>query len=350
MVCPLLKEYFLPERTDKMKSRILGKDLSVSALGLGCMGMTHAYSPSADHSGSIATLHRAVELGVTFFDTAEVYGPYDNEILVGKALQPYRDQVVIATKFGFKIDTSKSAGQMMVGTDSRPENVRAVAEASLKRLGVDVIDLFYQHRVDPNVPIEETVGAMADLVKQGKVKYLGLSEASADTIRKAHAEHPITALQSEYSLWTRDVEENGVLDTCRELGIGFVPFSPLGRGVLTGALKRLDGLSDNDFRRSLPRFQAENFDANLALVTLLEEMAAQKGVTAGQLALAWVLAQGDFIVPIPGTTKIANLEKNVASADVVLNKEEVKDLGDMLSPAKVAGGRYPQQLASMASR
>lgn len=345
-----IKEYFLPERTDKMKSRILGKDLSVSALGLGCMGMTHAYSPSVDQTGAIATLHRAVELGVTFFDTAEVYGPYDNEILVGKGLKPYRDEVVIATKFGFKIDTSKPVGQMMVGTDSRPENVHAVAEASLKRLGVDVIDLFYQHRVDPDVPIEDTVGAMADLVRQGKVKHLGLSEASAETIRKAHAVHPITALQSEYSLWTRDVEENGVLETCRELGIGFVPFSPLGRGVLTGALKKLDGLSDNDFRRSLPRFQAENFDANLALVALLEDMATKKGVTAGQLALAWVLAQGDFIVPIPGTTKIGNLEKNIAATDVILTQEEVKTLGDMLSPAKVAGGRYPEQLASMASR
>lgn len=333
-----------------MQTRILGDNLSVSALGLGCMGMTHAYSPTGDESSAIATLHRAVELGVTFFDTAEVYGPYNNETLVGKGLKPYRDQVTIATKFGFKIDTSKPAGQMMVGTDSTPENVRAVAEASLKRLGVDVIDLFYQHRVDPNVPIEDTVGAMADLVKEGKVKHLGLSEANAATIRKAHSVHPITALQSEYSLWTRDVEENGVLDTCRELGIGFVPFSPLGRGMLTGALKKLDGLSDDDFRRSLPRFQAENFDANLALVTLLEDMAAQKGVTAGQLALAWVMAQGDFIVPIPGTTKTANLEKNVAAADVVLTSEEIARLGDMLSPAKVAGGRYPEQLSKMANR
>lgn len=333
-----------------MQKRTLGNNLSVSALGLGCMGMTHAYSPTGDESSAIATLHRAVELGVTFFDTAEVYGPYNNEILVGKGLKPYRDNVVIATKFGFKIDTSKPAGQMMVGTDSRPENVRAVAEASLKRLGVDVIDLFYQHRVDPNVPIEDTVGAMADLVKEGKVKHLGLSEASAETLRKAHSVHPIAAIQSEYSLWTRDVEENGVLDTCRELGIGFVPFSPLGRGVLTGALKKLDGLSDNDFRRSLPRFQAENFDANLALVSLLEDMAAEKGVTAGQLALAWVMAQGDFIVPIPGTTKIANLETNVAAANITLSEDEIQKLGDLLSPSKVAGGRYPEQLSRMTSR
>ncbi|MBD8686138.1 MULTISPECIES: aldo/keto reductase [unclassified Rhizobium] len=333
-----------------MQNRILGKDLTVSALGLGCMGMSHAYSPSADESASIATLHRAVELGVTFFDTAEVYGPHTNEVLVGKGLKPLRDKVTIATKFGFKIDTSKSGRQMMEGTDSTPKNVHAVADASLKRLGVDVIDLFYQHRVDPNVPIEDTVGAMAELVQAGKVRYLGLSEANAGTIRKAHATHPITALQSEYSLWTRDVETNGVLDTCRELGIGFVPFSPLGRGALTGALKKLDGLSDTDFRRSLPRFQAENFDANLALVTLLEDMAAEKSVTAAQLALAWVLAQGDFIVPIPGTTKIANLETNVAAANIVLSADDAAKLGDLLSPTKVAGRRYPEQMAAMANR
>ncbi|WP_296066092.1 aldo/keto reductase [uncultured Agrobacterium sp.] len=333
-----------------MRSRTLGNDLTVSALGLGCMGMTHAYSPTGDENSAIATLHRAVDLGVTFFDTAEVYGPYTNEILVGKGLKPYRDKVVIATKFGFKIDGSKPAGQMMVGTDGRPENVRAVAEASLKRLDVDAIDLFYQHRVDPDVPIEETVGAMAELVKQGKVKHLGLSEASAETLRKAHATHPIAAIQSEYSLWTRDPEENGVLDTCRELGIGFVPFSPLGRGALTGALKSLDGLAADDFRRGLPRFQGENFDANLALVKLLEDMAAEKGVTAGQLALAWVLAQGDFIVPIPGTTKIANLEKNVAAADVSLTRQEVENLGSLLAPSKVAGKRYPERMSQMANR
>jgi pyridoxine 4-dehydrogenase len=337
-------------KDEQMKSRTLGDNLTVSALGLGCMGMTHAYSPTGDESSAIATLHRAVDLGVTFFDTAEVYGPYTNEILLGKGLKPYRDMVVIATKFGFKIDGSKPAGQMMVGTDGRPENVRAVAEASLKRLDVDAIDLFYQHRVDPDVPIEETVGAMAELVKQGKVKHLGLSEASAETLRKAHATHPIAAIQSEYSLWTRDPEDNGVLDTCRELGIGVVPFSPLGRGALTGALKSLDGLAADDFRRGLPRFQGENFDANLALVRLLEDMAAEKGVTAGQLALAWVLAQGDFIVPIPGTTKIANLEKNVAAADVSLTPEEVESLGALLAPSKVAGERYPERMSQMANR
>ena len=333
-----------------MKTRQLGQNLSVSALGLGCMGMSHAYGPLADETGSIATLHRAVELGVTFFDTAEVYGPYKNEVLVGKALKPFRDKIVIATKFGFKIDPAKSSTDMITGTDSTPENVKAVAEASLKRLGIDVIDLYYQHRVDPNVPIEETVGAMADLVREGKVKAIGLSEASADTIRKAHAVHPIAAVQSEYSLWTRDPEENGVLETCRELGIGFVPFSPLGRGVLTGALKKLDGLASDDFRRSLPRFQDENFDANLALVTLLEDMAAEKGITPAQLALAWVLAQGDFIVPIPGTTKIPNLEKNIAAADVVLTSDEASKLGELLSPAKVAGGRYPETMSKMANR
>ncbi|WCK02217.1 aldo/keto reductase [Agrobacterium tumefaciens] len=333
-----------------MKHRILGKDLSVSALGLGCMGMSDAYGPSKDESGAIATLHRAVELGVTFFDTAEVYGPFKNEILVGKALKPYRDQVTIATKFGFRIDQSKPLAETVQGVDGSPANVRAVAEASLKRLGVDVIDLYYQHRVDPDVAIEETVGAMADLVREGKVKALGLSEASAATLRRAHAVHPIAAIQSEYSLWTRDPEENGVLETCRELSIGFVPFSPLGRGALTGALKTLDGLASDDFRRSLPRFQGENFDTNLALIKLLEDMAVEKGVTAGQLALAWVMAQGDFIVPIPGTTKIANLEKNVAAADISLTTDEVASLGALLSPAKVAGERYTEQMMRLANR
>ncbi|GLR50193.1 aldo/keto reductase [Shinella yambaruensis] len=332
-----------------MKHRQLGI-LDVSALGLGCMGMSHAYGPSSDETAAIDTLHRAVDLGITLFDTAEVYGPYRNEILLGKALKPVRDKVVIATKFGFRIDPAKPSAEMITGTDSRPENVRAVAEASLKRLGIEVIDLYYQHRVDPDVPIEETVGAMAELVRAGKVKALGLSEAGSETIRKAHAVHPIAAMQSEYSLWTRDVEENGVLETCRTLGIGFVPFSPLGRGVLTGALKKLDGLADDDFRRSLPRFAAENFDANLALVALLEEMAAEKGVAPAQLALAWVLAQGDFIVPIPGASKVPHLEQNAAAAAIVLTPEEAARLGDLLSPVKVAGGRYPQRMASMANR
>ncbi|RYC09821.1 aldo/keto reductase [Ciceribacter ferrooxidans] len=332
-----------------MKTRKLGS-LSVSALGLGCMGMSHAYGPSADESAAIATLHRAIELGVTLFDTAEIYGPYKNEVLVGKALRPYRDHVVIATKFGFRIDPAKPSDQMITGTDGRPENVRAVAEASLKRLGTDVIDLYYQHRVDPDVPIEDTVGAMADLVRQGKVKALGLSEASAATIRRAHAVHPIAAVQSEYSLWTRDPEQNGVLDTCRELGIGFVPFSPLGRGVLTGALKKLDGLASDDLRRTLPRFQAENFDANLSLVRLLEQMAEEKGVTPAQLSLAWVVAQDDFIVPIPGASKIPHLEQNVAAADVPLSEQDVAALGELLAPAKVAGARYSEKMTKMSGR
>ncbi|MCX8996181.1 aldo/keto reductase [Rhizobiaceae bacterium BDR2-2] len=333
-----------------MNTRHLGSDLTVSALGLGCMGMSHAYGPSSDESTAIATLHRAVDLGITLFDTAEVYGPYRNEILVGKALKPVRDKVVIATKFGFRIDPDKPAAEMITGTDGRPENAKAVADASLKRLDTDVIDLYYQHRVDPAVPIEDTVGAMAELVREGKVKALGLSEASAETIRRAHAIHPIAAVQSEYSLWSRDPEENGVLETCRDLGIGFVPYSPLGRGALTGALKSTDTLTADDFRRSLPRFQPENFDANLALVALLEEMAREKGVAPAQLALAWVLAQGDFIVPIPGASKVPHLEQNAAAADIVLSAAEVEKLGALLAPAKVAGGRLNTRMAGMSNR
>ena len=302
------------------------------------MGMSHAYG-GQDEADAIRTLHRAVDLGVTLFDTAEVYGPFENEILVGKALRPYRDQVVIATKFGFRIDAAKTGVEAMTGVDGRPEHVREVAEASLKRLGVEAIDLFYQHRVDPQVPIEETVGAMADLVRQGKVRALGLSEAGADIIRRAHAVHPISALQSEYSLWTRD-PEGEILDTCRELGIGFVPFSPLGRGFLTGKIQKPDDFSEGDFRRSLPRFSPENMAANASLVKLLEEMAADKGVTAAQLALAWVLNQADFIVPIPGARRIAHLEQNVAAAGIALTAQELKTLGDMLAPEKFAGKRY----------
>ncbi len=324
-----------------MKTRKLGKDLTVSAIGLGCMGMSHAYG-GQDEQESIRTLHRAVEIGVNFFDTAEVYGPFVNEELVGKALKPYRDRVVIATKFGFRIDAAKSQTGAMIGLDSRPEHVREVAEASLKRLGIDVIDLFYQHRVDPEVPIEDTVGAMADLVKEGKVRALGLSEAGAETIRRAHAVHPISALQSEYSLWTRD-PEGEILDTCRELGIGFVPFSPLGRGFLTGKITSTTQMAEGDMRRNLPRFEAENMEANLALVKLVEEMASEKGVTAAQLALAWVLAKGDFIVPIPGARKIPNLEQNAAAADVVLSAEDVAKLDAMLSPDKISGARYSAQ-------
>ncbi|MBX5205112.1 aldo/keto reductase [Rhizobium sp. NZLR1] len=328
-----------------MKTRKLGNDLTVSAVGLGCMGMSFAYGAS-DEAESIRTLHRAIDLGVTFFDTAEVYGPFTNEVLLGKALKPFRDRAVIATKFGFKIDTSQAGTAAITGVDSRPEHVRAVAEASLKRLGIETIDLFYQHRVDPNVPIEDTVGVMAELVKEGKVRALGLSEAGSATIRRAHAVHPIAALQSEYSLWTRDPEED-VLATCRELGIGFVPYSPLGRGFLTGAIRKVDDLAADDFRRQVPRFQAENFDANAALVATLERLAADKGVTAAQLALAWVLSQGDNIVPIPGARKLHHLEQNAVAADIVLSAAELEELGHAIPVGKVAGKRYSDASLAM---
>ncbi|MBY5331006.1 aldo/keto reductase [Rhizobium leguminosarum] len=328
-----------------MKTRKLGNDLTVSAVGLGCMGMSFAYGAS-DDAESIRTLHRAIDLGVTFFDTAEVYGPFTNEVLLGKALKPFRDRVAIATKFGFKIDASKPGTAAITGVDSRPEHVRAVAEASLKRLGIETIDLFYQHRVDPNVPIEETVGAMAELVKEGKVRALGLSEAGSATIRRAHAVHPIAALQSEYSLWTRDPEEE-VLATCRELGIGFVPYSPLGRGFLTGSIRKVEDLAADDFRRQVPRFQAENFDANAALVATLERLAAEKGVTAAQLALAWVLSQGDDIVPIPGARKLHHLEQNAAAADIVLSPAELARLEEVIPAGQVAGKRYSDASLAM---
>lgn len=331
-----------------MKTRKLGPDLTVSAVGLGCMGMSHAYG-GQDERESIRTIHRAVELGVTFFDTAEVYGPFQNETLIGKALQPYRGKVSIATKFGFQIDPSKTGTDAMIGVNSRPEHVREVAEASLKRLGVEAIDLFYQHRIDPEVPIEDTVGAMADLVREGKVRALGLSEATAANIRRAHAVYPISALQSEYSLWTRD-PEGEILETCRELGIGFVPFSPLGRGFLTGKFQNVENLSHDDFRRTLPRFSTENIAANASLVNLLEGMAADKGVTAAQLALAWVIHRADFIVPIPGARKIEHLEQNVAAADIHLTPAEVESLGDLLAPEKFAGTRYGNAGAWVANK
>lgn len=321
-----------------MPTRELGPDLTVSAVGLGCMGMSHAYG-GQDEKDAIRTLHRAVDLGVTFFDTAEAYGPFANEILVGKGLKPFRNRVVIATKFGFRLDPAGNGAGAMNGLDSRPEHVRAVAEASLRRLGVDVIDLLYQHRLDPEVPIEDTVGAMADLVREGKVRALGLSEVGTDTLRRAHAVHPIAALQSEYSLWTRN-PEGEILDACRALGIGFVPFSPLGRGFLTGAIRKPEDFGADDFRHKIPRFSAENMAANAALVKILEGMAAQKGVTAAQLALAWVLHRGDFIVPIPGARRIEHLEQNVAAARIALSAEEMEALGDLLAPEKFAGERY----------
>lgn len=324
-----------------MQTRKLGTDLEVFPVGLGCMAMSFAYGgqPEAE---AIATLRRAVEIGVTFFDTAEVYGPYDNEILIGKALKPFRDKVAIATKFGFKISEEGSGIDRMVGLDSRPEHVKAVAEASLKRLDTDVIDLYYQHRVDPNVPIEDTVGAMAELVREGKVRALGLSEASAATIRRAHAVHPIAAVQSEYSLWSRDPEQE-VLAVCRELGIGFVPYSPLGRGLLTGAISKPDVLDADDWRHTLPRFQADAMAANNALLAMLDKTAAERSVTPAQLALAWVMHQGDFIVPIPGARKIRHLEQNTAAAGIELSAAEVAAIGDALSPDKVVGNRYAKE-------
>ncbi|MFS2153760.1 aldo/keto reductase [Rhizobium sp. Rhizsp42] len=328
-----------------MKTRTLGQDLEVSAVGLGCMGMSFAYGAS-DENESIRTLHRAVDLGITFFDTAEMYGPYTNEQLLGRALKPVRDRVVIATKFGFKFDPSKSGAAALTGVDSRPENVKRVAEASLKRLGTDVIDLYYQHRVDPNVPIEETVGAMAELVREGKVRALGLSEAGSATIRRAHAVHPIAAVQSEYSLWSRDPEHD-VLATCRDLGIGFVPYSPLGRGFLTGAIRKPEDLGADDFRSQLPRFQADNFDANAALVAKLEALAKDKGVTTAQLALAWVLHQGEDIVPIPGARKVNHLEQNAAAADITLSARELAELSAIMPLDEIAGKRYSEASLAM---
>jgi aryl-alcohol dehydrogenase-like predicted oxidoreductase len=331
-----------------MKTRKLGNELTVSAIGLGCMGMSFAYG-EADEGDSIRTLHRAIDLGVTLFDTAEVYGPYENEKLLGRALKDRRDQVVIATKFGFRIESGVPAAQAIKGVDGRPEHAKAVAEASLKRLDTDVIDLYYQHRIDPDVPVEDTVGAMAELVREGKVRAIGLSEASAATIRRAHAVHPIAAVQSEYSLWSRDPEDE-VLATCRELGIGLVPYSPLGRGMLTGAIRKVEDLEADDFRRSLPRFQAENFDANAALIEKLQSLAKEKGVTAAQLALAWVINQGEDIVPIPGARRLDHLEQNIAAVDIVLSAAERAELGEALSPALVAGKRYTEASLALTNR
>ena len=321
-----------------MKARKLGTELTVFPVGLGCMGMSHAYG-GQEEADAIRTLHRAVEIGVDFFDTAEVYGPFANEILVGKALRPLRNKVKIATKFGFNVVDTPDGPKSLPGLNSKPGHARAVAEASLKRLGIDVIDLFYQHRVDPEVPIEDTVGEMAELVREGKIRALGLSEVSAATLRKAHAVHPIAAVQSEYSLWTRD-PEGSVLAACRELGIGFVPFSPLGRGFLAGAIRSADQLGEGDFRRGLPRFEAENIEKNLAAVGRLEKLALEKGVSAAQLALAWVLHQGDFIVPIPGSRKISNLEQNVAAASISLDAAELDEIGGLVTPDQISGQRY----------
>jgi aryl-alcohol dehydrogenase-like predicted oxidoreductase len=319
-----------------MRQRKLGtQGLVVSELGLGCMGMSEFYGQT-DETESIATIHRAVGLGITFFDTSDVYGPHTNEILVGTALRPYRDKVIIATKFGIVRDPSDPTRR---GINGRPEYVRASCDASLKRLGIETIDLYYQHRVDPSTPIEETIGAMADLVRAGKVRYLGLSEAAPDTIRRAHAVHPISALQTEYSLWNRDPEDE-ILPTIRELGIGFVPYSPLGRGFLTGQIKTPDDLAPDDWRRTSPRFQGENFQRNLDTVRKIEEIAAKKGCTPSQLALAWVLAQGEDMAPIPGTKRRKYLEENVASVQIQLTSADLTEIEAVAPRGVVAGERY----------
>jgi aryl-alcohol dehydrogenase-like predicted oxidoreductase len=327
-----------------MQKRKLG-NLEVSALGLGCMGMTHAYGQAPDRQAMIALLRTAVERGVSFFDTAEVYGPFNNEELVGEALAPLRDQVVIATKFGFAPDPN--GGTRWSGLDSRPEHIREVTEASLKRLKTDTIDLLYQHRVDPNVPIEDVAGTVGQLIKEGKVKHFGLSEAGPDTIRRAHAVQPVTALQSEYSLWTREPEAE-ILPLLEELGIGFVPFSPLGRGFLTGKMDENTQFDSSDFRMSLPRFTPEARKANQALVDLLGQVAQQKGATPAQVALAWLLAQKPWIVPIPGTTRLHRLDENLGAAALELTPEDLANIDQAAAKITVQGARYPEHLARQA--
>jgi aryl-alcohol dehydrogenase-like predicted oxidoreductase len=329
-----------------MKKRTLGKSgLEVSALGLGCMGMSFGYGPAGDVQEMIAVIRAAVARGVTFFDTAEIYGPFANEELVGEALAPYRGQVVIATKFGFRIVDGKPAG----GVDSRPEHIREVAEASLKRLKIDSIDLFYQHRVDTDVPIEDVAGAVKDLIQAGKVKHFGLSEAGVQTIRRAHAVQPVTALQSEYSLWWREPEKE-VIPALEELGIGFVPFSPLGKGFLTGKIDEGTTFASTDFRNTVPRFSPEARKANKALVDLLAAIAARKNVTPAELALAWLLAQKPWIVPIPGTTKLPRLEENLGAASLELSAEDLREITAAASKIEVQGARYPEHLQRLVGR
>jgi aryl-alcohol dehydrogenase-like predicted oxidoreductase len=328
-----------------MQKRKLGKsNLEVSAMGFGCMGLSFGLGPAVDKQQGIAVIRKAVERGVTFFDTAEVYGPFTNEELVGEALAPFRHQVVIATKFGFKIENGKQAG-----VDSRPQHIKEVAEASLKRLKTDVIDLFYQHRVDSEVPIEDVAGAVKDLIEQGKVKHFGLSEAGAQTIRRAHAVQPVTALQNEYSLWWREPEEK-ILPTLEELGIGVVAFSPLGKGFLTGAIKEDTQFDKNDFRNIVPRFTPENRKANKAFVDVLTRFAQQKKATPAQIALAWLLAQKPWIVPIPGTTKIHRLEENIGALNLQLSRDDVRELDIAASKIPVQGARYPEELQKLVGR
>jgi aryl-alcohol dehydrogenase-like predicted oxidoreductase len=325
------------------KRKLGTQGLEVSALGLGCMGMSQSYG-SADDGESIATIHRALDLGVNFFDTAEVYGAFMNEALVGRALKGRREQVVIATKFGFRIEDGK-----ITGTDSRPEHIREVVDASLRRLETEVIDLLYQHRVDPNVPIEEVAGTVGELVKAGKVRYFGLSEAGEKTIRRAHAVHPVSALQSEYSLWERNLEPK-IVSTLRELGIGLVPFSPLGRGFLTGTAKRAEDYPEGDYRRGDPRFQGENFDANVRAAALIQHIAKRKKATPGQIALAWLLHKGDDIVPIPGTKRRSYLEENVAAVSIQLEPGEMAELDQALSPEAISGPRYNERMMALVDR
>src|SRR3954454_23717067 len=331
-----------------MQKRVLGKSgLEVSAIGFGCMGLNFGYASSVSKEEGIALIRAAVERCVTFFDTAEAYGPFTNEEMVGEALKPVRDQVVIATKFGFHIDptTNKTAGM-----DSRPEHIREVCDASLKRLGVEVIDLLYQHRVDPNVPIEDVAGTVKDLIAEGKVKHFGLSEPGAQTARRAHTIQPIAALQNEYSLWTRGPETNGILEACEELGIGFVPYSPLGKGFLTGAMSRETKLAEGDFRNILPRFTPEAMEKNQALVDLLKRIAGEKKATPAQIALAWLLAQKPWIVPIPGTTKLHRLEENIGAAAVELTANDLREINDATSKITIEGARYPEKLEQMTGR
>jgi len=327
-----------------MKKRKLGSQgLEVSELGLGCMGMTWAYG-SPDDQESLATLDRAIELGITFFDTAEAYGPFKNEELLGRSFKGRRERVIIATKFGFRFENGK-----LVGTDSRPEHVKEVAEESMRRLGTDHIDLYYQHRIDRNVPIEETVGAMADLVHEGKVRYLGLSEVGEETIRRAHRTHPISALQSEYSLWERNLEAR-IIPVLRELGIGLVPFSPLGRGFLTGTAKRAEEYPESDYRRGDPRFQGENFDRNVQAAARVHELATRKGATPGQIALAWLLHKGDDMVPIPGTKRRKYLEDNAGAVNVALSSDDMRQLDEALKAEAVSGPRYNEHYQAFVDR